>query len=53
MSKVRYIETIESSITGSYSVSMISPSSCTTISRFRAGALQSFTVTYSYYFKVH
>ena len=47
-SKVRSIETIESSIVGSCSVYINSPSSCTTISCFiRAGALQSFTVTYS------
>ena len=52
-STVRSIETLERSIVGSCSVYMISPSSCTTISRFRAGALQSFTMTYLYYFKVH
>ena len=36
-SKVRSIETIESSIIGSCSVCMISPSSCTTISRLGRG----------------
>ena len=52
-STVRSIETLESSIVGSCSVCMISPSSCTTISRLGPGYYKALPSHILYYFKVH
>ena len=52
-SMVRSIETLESSIVGSCSVCMISPSSCTTISRLGPGYYKALPSHILYYFKVH
>ena len=52
-STVSSIETLESSIVGSCSVCMISPTSCTTISRLGLGYYKALPSHILYYFKVH